>query len=278
MSRSSGPVGAFLLLGVVIGGVASLGAKPQAKPGGDTSAKAPDPGICEYADWACVSECISEKCADECLRKRCQRVLDALVECSSRRGCEDAGTGDTRCVERTCTSLCRAAFGPPSQRKPDPKFDPCSTAKERVANVPKELIGTWNLSSASLEPLEERGPEETEEERLPRPDYARSLRITETGCFVLVTPLEDATLGEGNRVTVRSWGTVEATGTRKKRVRFLTTGANADGTACKVDVEQDLRKSKFLQPTYEWQVEREVLSLTGKDPEKTSYQFERKVD
>ena len=91
---------------------------------------------------------------------------------------------------------------------------------------------------------------------------------------MLESPLEDATLGEGNRVTVRSWGTLQIQG--KSRIRFLTTGAHAQGNACGVDVSQDLSRSKFIQPTYDWSVESKVLSLTGRDPPKTSFQFDQK--
>src|SRR5687768_15028701 len=116
MSRRLTSMGVVLLVGVILGAVASTEAGSEAKPPSSTATgkkSASDSGtvgVCEYEDWACVSECISEQCADDCLKKRCQRVLDALVACSSRVGCEDAGTGDTRCVERNCKALCRASF------------------------------------------------------------------------------------------------------------------------------------------------------------------------
>lgn len=266
----------MLVLGLLLGSLGALRAPPAAEA---TPSREQEPdireggvGICETTDWACVSECISEECADECLRKRCQRVLDALIICSRRTGCGPA-EADASCIERNCDRLCEAAFGEPTKEQPKEAFDPCPTLKAPPVDVPDNLVGEWELSAASLEPPKDAGVKTEPEDREPRGDYARFLRITDRGCFVLTTPLQDESLGEGNRVTVRAWGTIQVD---RRRIRFLTTDAHARGQACKVGVARELSEAKFVQPRFDWKIEADVLSLTGRDPQKTSFQFEKR--
>lgn len=227
-------------------------------------------GVCGATNWACVAECIDAECVDKCLREDCEKALDRLKVCTQKAGC---APDDTQCSARTCGRTCQRSFEPAPPSPEQERVDPCQGLPAPAARPPEELVGLWTLSAASLPKVEEGGPDRLEVQ--PRADYARTLRVTPEGCFVLRTALEEATLGQGNKLVVRAWGTVELSG--KDRLMLRTRDGQAVGPVCgdKRVIPLNRKKLKFRGGTYLWDVERETLTLTVDDATKQTFQFER---
>jgi hypothetical protein len=110
----------------------------------------------------------------------------------------------------------------------------------------------------------------------PRADYEKTLRITPQGCFVMETQLADATLGQGNQLTVRAWGALRAEKSRPVVATFDTRSAQAVGSVCGHARVIDLARGKFLRPRYEVSVEADVLTLTAQTESQQTFQFKRR--
>src|SRR5512140_465827 len=147
-------------------------------------------GACARASWNCVAQCIDRRCADECLRGACEEQLSKLRQCPASQGCD---AGDGACGASRCEDQCTAAFGVQAAAPPLEPEDP--GAGVRGGGVPRELVGTWELRAASVEPFQRPGADPAPQ---PRPDYAKTLRIAPSGCYVVAFVLGAPTLGEGN--------------------------------------------------------------------------------
>lgn len=223
-------------------------------------------GVCGTSNWVCVAECIDTHCVEQCLKQGCEVALGRLKQCTAKSGC---GSDDSDCVAEKCGPICKKAFepAPPSIEKEKP--NPCEGVTG--AQVPEEVVGTWELSAASIEAAV---VERTEaDEPNPRPDFVRTLQVTPGGCFILQTKLEDATLGRGNALVVRAWGTFEVSD--KDSVVLRIRDGQAVGPVCGEDRVIPLAKGRFRGPPYTFEVEKDTLTLTAKVASKQTFQFER---
>jgi hypothetical protein len=223
-------------------------------------------GVCGKANWVCVAECIDTACVDQCLQKGCEEALARLDRCTHSSGC---GPDDSECSARQCGAICQKTFepAPPSPVKEKP--EPCEGVSG--AKVPEELVGDWVLSAATLKPGVRRDPEVDVPD--PRSDYQRTLRVTANGCFVTQMQLEDDTLGRGNALVVRSWGTFEM---KDKDVAVLRTqDGQAVGTVCGKPRVTSLAKGRFGTPSYTFDVDGDTLTLTAQTASKQTLQFQR---
>lgn len=233
-------------------------------------APAPKPrtlaGVCGTSNWVCVAECIDTQCVEQCLQRGCETALERLKQCTAKAGC---GPDDSECTERQCGPICKRAFepAPPSPEKEKP--DPC--AGVTGSPVPEEVVGRWELSAASLQPGVLKHPDV--EEPNPRPDYVRTLQVTPGGCFILQTQLEDATLGHGNQLVVRAWGTFEVT--EEKQVVLRIRDGQAVGPVCGEERVIPLSKGRFRAPPYTFDVEKDTLTFTAQAASKQTFQFQR---
>ncbi|RYZ38760.1 MAG: hypothetical protein EOO71_22650 [Myxococcaceae bacterium] len=227
-------------------------------------------GVCGRTNWVCVSECIDAECVDKCMREGCEESLKRLKACTSKAAC---APDDTKCAASSCGLTCTRAFEPAPKSPEKPVKDPCEGPKAlKGSAVPAELVGTWVLSAASL-PDVEQGTEDRIEVQ-PRSDYARSLRLTPTGCFVLRTKLDDATLGRGSTLEVRAWGTVEVSG--KDKLALRTQDGQALGPVCGKERVVPLAKGKFKGGDYTYAIEeKDSLILTVPGATRQTFQFER---
>lgn len=234
-------------------------------------------GRCTDANWACVAECIDVRCIDRCLADACEARLKTLRACTQQKGCP--GT-DPTCARAQCGPHCAAAFGkaPSAQtaKAPaEPVDDPCA-GRPGTANLPSRLAGRWELQAATLGPQDRFG--ETSDPN-PRPDYDRSLRVEPSGCFVLETHLEDATLGQGNALVVRAWGTLEVTTDArdddKHTVRLHTEAAQAVGEICAEPRALQLRPQAFRRPKYRAELEADRLTLIEQKADGQTFQFKK---
>ena len=141
---------------------------------------------------------------------------------------------------------------------------------EGQGTPPKEVVGRWELSAATLKPDPPGAPARLTPE--PRPDYVRTLEVTPSGCFILRTMMEEATLGQGNFLEVRSWGAFAVT---KDRVVLKPKDGQAVGKVCGAPRVVALAKGKFLGPRYIFTVEKDTLTLVADDPSKRTFQFQR---
>jgi hypothetical protein len=252
-----------LLVLILLGWASSaVGQAPASKPRAIA-------GVCGAANWVCVAECIDAGCVDNCLRQGCEQALARLQLCTSRAGC---APDDTTCSARTCGKTCQRAFepAPPSPEKEQPT--PCTGfTPEGGGKLPPEVVGRWVLSAATLQPLPKGTPGRLNPK--PRADYARSLEVTPEGCFVLRTALDDATLGQGNSLEVRAWGTFATAGDDK--VTLLPKDGQAVGPVCGKPRVIGLSKGKFLGPRYKFTVERDTLTLVAEDKTQRTFQFQR---
>ena len=251
----------------------SAGAQaPAAAPttGGKPRALA---GRCGSANWVCVAQCIDTSCVDRCLAEGCEQALDSLAQCAARSGC---GADDSACVGRACDRQCGKTFEPAPRSPETEKTDPCLDGSVPAGEVPKELVGSWSLEAASLRPNERDRIAEANEGKdvKPRPDYERSLVVTPGGCFLLSTRLEDATLGKGNSLQVRSWGSFQVD-KKKDTVQLITQSGQAVGPVCGKPRVVGLSKGKFRQPVYEYELEKDTLTLTSEAASKQTFQFRR---
>lgn len=225
-------------------------------------------GVCAAANWVCVAHCIDATCVEECLREGCEEALERLQRCTSRAGC---APDDTQCAARQCGQICQRAFAPapPSPEKEKPR--PCAGFQvEWGGRVPEDVVGRWELSAATLRP-----EARTALERLnlaPRPDYRRTLEVTPEGCFVLETELEDATLGQGNHLDVRAWGTFAVA---DDTVVLRPKDGQTVGQVCGNPRVIGLSKERFLERRYIFSVEEDTLNLVADDPSKRTFQFQR---
>lgn len=223
-------------------------------------------GVCGTSNWVCVAECVDTHCVDKCLKQGCEAALGRLKQCTAKSGC---GTDDSECVAEKCGPICKRAFepAPPSPEKEKP--DPC--AGVAGSPVPEEVVGTWELSAASIEAGAIENP--AAEEPSPRPDYVRTLEVTPGGCFILQTRLEDATLGRGNTLVVRAWGTFEVS--EKEQVVLHIRDGQAVGPVCGDERVMPLAKGRFRGPPYTFDVDKDTLTLTAKAASKQTFQFQR---
>jgi hypothetical protein len=232
-------------------------------------------GRCGSANWVCVSRCIDMTCVDRCLAKGCEEALKSLEQCAAKSGC---GDDDSACVARACGAQCGRSFEPAPPSPEKETTDPCADAT-LAGKVPKEVVGRWSLEAASLRPEERArivGGEGTEDAK-PRPDYERWLEVTPQGCFILSTKLEDATLGKGNELQVRSWGVFQVD-EKKDTVDLRTKSGQAVGTVCGKPRVISLSKQRF-EPgrPYKYDVEGDTLTLTAQTPSKQTFQFRRQA-
>ncbi|OJT17807.1 hypothetical protein BO221_43180 [Archangium sp. Cb G35] len=231
-------------------------------------------GRCGSANWVCVAQCIDVSCVDRCLAEGCEKALGALAQCAAKSGC---GPDDSDCVSRVCGKQCGRTFepAPPSPEKENP--DPCADASVGAGTVPKEVVGRWSLEAASIRPEEKArivGQENSDAK--PRPDYARSLVVTPGGCFLMRMKLEDATLGRGNALEIRSWGAFQVN-EKDDAVDLRTKSGQAVGPVCGKPRVIGLSKGKFQPTTYTYEVTGDTLVLTAKTPSQQTFQFRRQT-
>ena len=227
-------------------------------------------GVCGRTNWACVSECIDAECVDKCLREGCENSLKQLKSCTSKASC---APDDSKCAATSCGQTCERAFEPAPKSPEKPVEDPCEGPKALQGTaVPEELVGTWVLSAASLPDIDQ-GREERIDVQ-PRSDYARSLRMTPRGCFVLRTKLDDATLGRGSTLDVRAWGRVELKD--KKHLALRTQDGQAVGPVCGKERVVPLAKGRFKGGEFTYAIEeKDSLILTVPGATRQTFQFER---
>jgi hypothetical protein len=225
-------------------------------------------GVCGTTNWVCVAECIDSSCMEQCLRKGCEEALNRLRVCTARAGC---APDDTTCSARACGATCQRAFEPAPRSPEKEKPQPCEGfTVEGPGSLPKELVGRWELSAATLKPEPEGTPDRLNP--TPRPDYVRTLEVTPSGCFLLGTKLEDATLGQGNSLEVRSWGTFAVT---DDKVVLKPKDGQAVGKVCGAPRVIGLSKGKFLGPRYSFILEEDTLTLVMDDASQRTFQFQR---
>jgi hypothetical protein len=266
----------------------SVPAQAQA-PQGQAPASRPRAlaGRCGAANWVCVSQCIDITCVERCLAEGCEEALVALARCAHKSGC---GPDDSACVARTCGKQCERTFepAPPSPVKETP--DPCAEASVEAGKVPKKMVGRWSLEAASLLPEEKArvvegtgaadagvtadGGVVAVADAMPRADYERWLEVKPTGCFVLRSRLEDATLGRGNELEVRRWGTL-VVNEKEDTVELRTVSGQAVGPVCGKPRVISLAKGKFENRTYSYEVTKDTLTLTAETPSVQTFQFRR---
>jgi hypothetical protein len=252
-----------------------------ALPAGAQTAGSPAPaagkpralaGRCGSANWVCVSRCVDVSCVDKCLADGCEQALHALKVCAEQSGC---GGDDSVCVAKACGKQCERTFEPAPKSRARAQPEPCANLSPKPGPVPKEVVGLWTLSAASLKPEEREGMVQGEDPH-PRADYARTLRVTPEGCFVLSTKLEDATLGRGNQLEVRAWGAVQVG--KGKTVEVQTKGGQAVGTVCGKSRVLTLPTGQLTRPRYDYVVEEDTLTLTAQEASKQTFQFQRQVE
>ncbi|PTL82335.1 hypothetical protein DAT35_21095 [Vitiosangium sp. GDMCC 1.1324] len=231
-------------------------------------------GRCGSTNWVCVSQCIDVTCVDQCLAEGCEQALKALEQCAASSGC---GPDDSVCVARVCGKQCDRTFEPAPPSPEKESKDPCAEASVGAGTVPKEVVGRWTLEAASIRP-EERPRVATDEgtDVKPRPDFKQALVVTPGGCFLLRTKLEEATLGRGNALEIRSWGAFQVD-EKKGTVELRTKSGQAVGPVCGKPRVIGLSKGKFQQPVYKYDVEGDTLTLTSQAPSKQTFQFSRQT-
>jgi hypothetical protein len=181
---------------------------------------------------------------------------------------------DSACVARVCGKQCIRTFEPAPPSPVREASDPCAEVSAG-AGVPEEVVGRWSLEAASLRPEPVARNEGQPLDPAPRADYERSLEVTPGGCFLLRTKLEDATLGTGNVLEVRSWGSF-LVDEKADTVEVKTKSGQAVGTVCGKPRVISLSKGRFEPlPPYAYDVEGDTLTLTAKDPSKQTFQFRR---
>ncbi|MFL5355866.1 hypothetical protein [Archangium sp.] len=222
----------------------------------------------------CVSQCIDVTCVDRCLAEGCEEALKALEQCAAKSGC---GPDDSSCVARVCGKQCGRTFEPAPRSPEKEAAEPCADASVGSGKVPEKVVGRWTLEAASIRP-EERPRIASEEgtDVKPRPDFKQALVVTPGGCFLLRTKLEDATLGRGNALEIRSWGAFQVD-EKKKTVELRTKTGQAVGPVCGKPRVMGLSKGKFEKPVYKYLVERDTLTLTAQNPSKQTFQFRRQT-
>ncbi|MDC0713467.1 hypothetical protein POL68_33695 [Stigmatella sp. ncwal1] len=225
-------------------------------------------GVCGAANWVCVAECIDSACVDQCLREGCETALDKLQGCTAKAGCAPE---DTSCPTRSCGQVCQKAFEPAPPSPEKEQQDPCTAIGTQGAPVPKEVLGRWELSAATLKPEPPGTPARADPQ--PRPDFVRSLEVRPGGCFLLSTQLKDATLGRGNQLEVRAWGLFAVSG--DDHVTLQAKDGQASGPVCGKPRVIPLSKGKFRGPRYTFQVEKDTLTLTVDDASQRTFQFQR---
>ncbi|RKH39624.1 hypothetical protein D7X55_35760 [Corallococcus sp. AB049A] len=230
-------------------------------------------GVCGRTNWVCVSECIDAECVDQCMREGCEDALKRLKACTSKAAC---APDDSACAAKSCGLTCEKSFEPAPKSPEKLVTNPCEGDKApRGTAVPKELVGTWVLSAASI-PDTEDGKEERIDVQ-PRSDYARSLQVTPDGCFVMRTKLDDATLGRGSTLDVRAWGRLEASEAKdKKHLALRTQDGQAVGPVCGKPRVVPLSKGRFKGGEFTYVIEeKDSLILTVPGPTRQTFQFER---
>lgn len=226
-------------------------------------------GRCGAQNWTCVALCVDRKCSNACLAKGCAQQLAALKRCAAERGCP---SDDPGCTERRCTPVCQRSFepAPPSPQKEQP--DPCAGLGVKGSPPDEKYVGRWVLQAASLPPRTE--AERVERDPEVRADFDLTLEVTPRGCFVLRTPLDDATLGRGNALEVRAWGVFD-TAHAEDQVRLLGRGGQAVGAVCGEQRVIPLDPRRFNVTSYRLQLEDGLLLLTGLTDAKQLFQFEK---
>ena len=233
-------------------------------------------GRCGSANWVCVSQCIDVTCVDRCLAEGCQGALDRLAQCADQSKC---GADDSACVARSCDKQCDRSFEPAPPSAEQEQEDPCQDGSVPAGKVPKKLVGRWSLEGASVRPEELPQVAQDDDTRnvKPRSDFERTLVVTAQGCFLLSTRLESATLGKGNSLVVRSWGSV-AVDEKKDSLELRTQDGQSVGTVCGKPRVISLSKGKFQRPGYKYEVDKETLGLTAQSESKQSFLFRRQPD
>ncbi|WNG21870.1 hypothetical protein [Cystobacter fuscus] len=233
-------------------------------------------GRCGSANWVCVAQCIDVTCVDRCLAEGCEKALDALAACAARSGC---GPDDSDCVERVCGKQCERTFEPAPRSPEKETADPCADGSVGSGAVPKGMVGTWSLEAASVRPEEKAKVvgQDAPQDVKPRPDFERTLVVTPNGCFLLRTKLEDATLGRGSELEVRSWGAF-VVDEKEDTVELRTKSGQAVGMVCGKPRVVGLSKGKFQRPLYKYELEGDVLGVTAQTTAKQTFQFRRQAE
>jgi hypothetical protein len=226
-------------------------------------------GRCGSQNWTCVALCVDRKCSNQCLATGCAKTLATLKKCAAAEKCP---SDDPECSEQRCRPLCQRSFepAPPSPQKE--QADPCAGLAIRGPPPDEKYVGRWVLQAASL-------PPRTEAERVAmdpdvRADFDLTLEVTPAGCFVLRTPLDDATLGRGNSLEVRAWGVFD-TQKQEDHVLLQGRGGQAVGAVCGDRRVIPLNHEKFNVTSYKLQMEDGLLILTGETDAKQVFQFEK---
>lgn len=211
---------------------------------------------------------------DRCLAEGCEEALKVLGQCAANSGC---GPDDSKCVARVCDKQCGRTFEPAPRSPEQEAKDPCADPSVGSGKVPEKVMGRWTLEAASIRP-EERPRIASEEgtEVKPRPDFGQALVVTPGGCFLLRTKLEDATLGKGNALEIRSWGAFQVD-EKKKTVELRTKTGQAVGPVCGKPRVIGLSKGKFEKPVYKYLLEGDTLTLTAQNPSKQTFMFHRQA-
>lgn len=228
-------------------------------------------GVCGRTNWVCVSECIDAECVDKCMREGCEDALKRLKACTSKAAC---APDDTACAAKSCGLTCERSFEPAPKSPEKLVTNPCEGDKApKGTAVPEELVGTWVLSAASIPDTDQPGAEKRIDVQ-PRSDYARALQVTPSGCFVLRTTLDDATLGRGSTLDVRAWGQLEVKD--KKHLSLRTQDGQAVGPVCGKERVVPLSKGRFKGGDFTYAIEeKDSLILTVPGATRQTFQFER---
>ena len=259
MRASSAGLLAFLLC------LAPLAAA-LAQPAGAARSAA---GRCGAQNWTCVAMCVDRKCANQCLATGCAKTLARLKKCALEQRCP---SDDPECTEDRCTPLCQRSFEPAPPSPQREHEDPCAALGLKGPPPDEKYVGRWVLQAASL-------PPRTEAERVAtdpdvRADFDLTLEVTPTGCFVLRTPLDDATLGRGNALEVRAWGIFD-TAKKEDQVLLQGRGGQAVGAVCGEPRVIPLNHQRFNVTSYKLQLEDGLLILTGLTDAQQVFQFEK---
>lgn len=230
----------------------------------------PDAAVCAEANWTCVAECIDVRCIDRCLQPGCQAKLTALRSCTVKKGCP--GT-DPTCGHVRCAKACKEAFGGSGFRAKT-QLPGCETLPESA--VPPRWVGSWMLTAAGLGVRDIFGESVTP---TPRADYARALTVHPSGCFVLETRLEDATLGQGHGLVVRAWGRLAVTRSSPKKdpdqADFLLEAAVAEGSLCGHERRYRLSPKARSLGTFRIEPQDDTLTLVERTATGQTFQFRR---
>ena len=189
---------------------------------GAPSARAQPPfGACAVSTWTCIAACIDRTCAQRCAAP-CASAIAGLRRCLKAARC---AAGDGACQRKACPQQCEGVFGALGPAAPAAPAGPCVPPLRSDHELPSDWVGQWELAGAGFV---RDAPEE--EQQSVRADYGLRLHLSAPGCFEMETRLKEATLGEGNSLTLRVWGQVVMVGEQEWLARAA--GGSLSGEAC----------------------------------------------